>query len=155
MLVLASSLPYNSRFQTRLLFWPPILGLFILVVVLFAFVFKIRVQTLIFKLIFLIITTVILKFLLKSLFLNPLLLPVLPKATTITVKLFELVLLQFDLVLLSLPYQHLFHLIFARNLYQPAPNFSGDIPMILPALKFVVFSLAPFLLLLWSTSPNL
>ncbi|KAJ9089038.1 hypothetical protein DSO57_1016978 [Entomophthora muscae] len=27
--------------------------------------------------------------------------------------------------------------------------------MILPALKFVVFSLAPFLLLLWSTSPNL
>ncbi|KAJ9088593.1 hypothetical protein DSO57_1021486 [Entomophthora muscae] len=27
--------------------------------------------------------------------------------------------------------------------------------MILPALKFVVFSLAPFLLLLWSTSPDL
>ncbi|KAJ9071086.1 hypothetical protein DSO57_1000761 [Entomophthora muscae] len=35
------------------------------------------------------------------------------------------------------------------------PNLLGIANIILPVLKFVVFYLAPFLLLLWSTSPDL
>ncbi|KAJ9081748.1 hypothetical protein DSO57_1011342 [Entomophthora muscae] len=56
---------------------------------------------------------------------------------------------------LWLPLWCCFLLLVSQKLHQYFPNFKEITIMILPVLKFVAFSLAPFLLLLWSTLPDL
>ncbi|KAJ9079810.1 hypothetical protein DSO57_1031739 [Entomophthora muscae] len=54
----------------------------------------------------------------------------------------------------SIPTQSFEFVTFCKKNHQGASNFLGSSKIILPAVKFVVFYLAPALLLIWSTSPD-